>query len=1036
MRSKLVKAMFKTRRRGVVSVLAMMFMVMFASLGVALAIVSQGNLRTAETHQTVSAATSSAETGLAIATSRLKQAVARFEIDKGSVDATLAGRLWTGGYTSADGVVRVKPATGYLDVYQPQGLMHVLMNMHAADTNVVTHADGVDVPGLYAPAAGDVQSDEATNNWVRTPTLPVSASVSSSAAMPPSFRVWYIPLTNGNVRVRVTGYGSVLASGSAFVAPDAGQPAEGTATTGQTTGQTTSQSRAASIRPLQRTIEQDFRIVKQPKYAILGSQRMLFGRGAQVTGNIGSTYQQFLDDRGRALDSADPVVARSEFYGLSSVLDAKLDAFFDGVKQYDSDYDNRLRPGDPTESQGIPSSTRDFDGDGQPDGAFDDVTGDGYVDDYDIFLKHYDANRDGRVTLSAALTAGTPAAGQPAEFTVNDDLALLIDSRNPDRNRNGVYFGMSRADGTSDDANTNGRWDAGESIPDAMTDALGGVYYPDVQAGWRDGWLDRKDRMSKINGRVMYSATWSQYSASLAGRMVPVSPGSSTLRPMTMQDVMQGGIVPQNAGEFPVEFGVGSDELREVGVDSFTNEGTGGAGRSTQALVALRPSGTKSLWQQAGEQLGVSPSGGQTWEQAVKGRTPPSTPGSGPRFWSETTPNATVRAATGQNIWEPTPFSGMTVNDYYARPRFENMTFRYVEIPQGLNGLFVNCTFVGVTWVRTQRDNTWTHWALYGQWQMNPSTGQPAARNTQEQPIDKSDYARWYTDNGLPAPTWPVRAETAANYAEFSDPPRVGGAWVMGPARDTKARSNNLRFHSCTIVGSVVSDTPAVFEPVRNKMQFTGRTVFALTHPTRPSDSTMNPNPADLDTLRRSMLMTPNYSIDLGQYNAVSDLANPTEGQNVRLSGTIVAGVLDARGNVSIDGSVMLTYSPRYGEGPMLQYGLPVGNPGHYNSSFGYFGSGDGDLEGGANSYNWRAGSMVMVNDRPILGWDLDADGIPDVVPPATLTPAQQATAVPIYFNGPGRVSVRWNPDIPMPDGILLPLSAQAVALTYREVSR
>lgn len=1032
-RTRLSRWMFKTRRRGVVSVLAMMFMVMFASLGVALAIVSQGNLRTAETHQTVTGATSAAETGLGIATARLREAVARFEIDKGFVDEELARRLWTGAYTTGDGTIRVRPPTNYLDVYQPQGLMHVLMNIHAADGNVVTHPDGVDVPGLVSPASRDAQADEQTSNWVRTPTLAVSASVAATSAMPPSFQVWYIPLTNGNVRIRVTGYGSVLASGSSFVAPDTGASAPQATGGDQPAGGTT---RAVSVRPLQRTIEQDFRIVKQPKFAVLGAQRMLFGRGVQVTGNIGNTYRQFLDDRGRALDNADPVVARSEFYGLNSVLDAKLDAFFDGVRQYDSDRDSRLRPADPNEARGIPSSTRDFNGDGQPDGAFDDVTGDGYVDDYDVFLKHYDANRDGRVTLSAALASGTPAEGQPAEFTDNDDLALLIDSRTPDRNRNGVWFGMTRADGTTDDANTNGRWDRGENIPDQFADAVGAVYYPDVQAGWRDGYLDRKDRMAKINGRVMYAASWAEYSSSLAARLTPTAPGSSTLRAMTVSDVLQGGIVPQAAGEYPVQFGMGSDELREVGVDNFTNEGTGGAGRSTQALVALRPSGTKSLWQQAGEQLGVTPTSGQSWEQAVRGRTPPSTPGTGPRFWPETTPNATVRAATGQNIWEGSPFNAMTVADWYARPRFENMTFRYVEIPQGLNALFVNCTFVGVTWVRTTRDNTWTHWALYGQWQWNPSTGAPAPRQTDVAPIDKSDFARWYTDNGLPAPFWPVRAELAANYSEFADPPRVGGAWVMGPARDTKARSNNIRFHSCTMVGSLVTDTPAVFEPVRNKLQFTGRTTFTLQHPTRPNDSSLNPTPSHLDTLRRSMLMAPNYSVDLGQYNAVSDLADATNGQNISLSGTIVAGVLDARGNVTIDGSVMLTFSPTYGQGPMLQYGLPVGNPANYNSSFGYFGSGDGDLEGGGNSYNWRAGSMVMVGGRPILGWDTDNDGIPDIVPPAAPTGPQVATAVPVYFNGTGRVNIRWNPDIPMPDGILLPLTTQAVALSYREVSR
>jgi hypothetical protein len=995
---------FATRRRGVVSVLAMMFLVMFASLGIALAVVSQGNLRTAETHLTASTAVAAAETGMELAKSRLTAAVSRFQIDRGQVTSDLGAKLWSGSWSSpGDGVVSVRPPQGYLDTFAPTGIVHVLMNIHSADQNTVTHADGVNQPGLYSPPSTSVRADEASSNWVRTPTLSVSVAAAGAPTMPPSFRIWYIPLNDGTrVRVRVTGYGSVSASGSSYVAPSAA-PAEGSAEGGTPAAPT------VAFRPLERTIEQDFQIVKRPKYAVTGGNRIMLGRGAVITGDIGSTYTQFTDQLGNALANADPVVLQSDFYGLDTALDAKLNDFFAGVKQYDVDMDGRLRPAHATESRGLPSNTKDYNADGVPDRAFDDVTGDGYVDDFDIFLKHFDRDNDGRVTLSTRLTNGTPAAGRSAEFTSDDDLALLIDARNPDRNRNAIFGYV--------DANANNKWDAGETILDSITLPDGTGVLLDVQGGWRDGVIDRKDQYAKVNGRIQYRAPWSTYQSSLSGRSLGIS------------DILQGSISPQQTGQAPVEFGVSADDLPEVNSSTFTSEGSTGT-RARESLLGLRPASTKSFWQQVGEQIGVAPTSGQTWQQACMAYTETRTDRTRARFFRSTMPNAQVVTLTGQNIWERSPFQGMTTNDFYFRNRFENMVFSNVEIPQGVNGLFVNCTLVGVTWIRTQRDNSWPQWPLYGAHRWDAATSAPILDT---KAIDKSDFARWTTGNVLDGP---------ANYTDFYDPPKdSAGAFITGTARDTKARSANHRFHSCTIAGSMVSDTPVRFEHVRNKLQFTGVTTFALTNPKAPTNSSLNPDPTTLSELRKSSLMVPNFSVDLGQFNAVSDLSGTestpsTDAQNIALSGTIVAGVIDARGNVSIDGSVLLTYSPKPGEGALNSYGQSVGNPANFNSSFGYFGSADGDTEGGGA--NWKRESMVIENNVRIIGWDLDGDGIADIVPPASPTAAQRAQAGfrAIPFNGYGRVNIRWNPDIPMPDGILLPLAVRVVPLSYREGAR
>ncbi|MFZ9914002.1 MAG: hypothetical protein ACO3IB_01500, partial [Phycisphaerales bacterium] len=55
------------------SVLAMMFLVIFASLAAAMAVVAQGNLRTADSALKVSRAQSAAESGLVFAARRLEK---------------------------------------------------------------------------------------------------------------------------------------------------------------------------------------------------------------------------------------------------------------------------------------------------------------------------------------------------------------------------------------------------------------------------------------------------------------------------------------------------------------------------------------------------------------------------------------------------------------------------------------------------------------------------------------------------------------------------------------------------------------------------------------------------------------------------------------------------------------------------------------------------------------------------------------------------------------------------------------------------
>ncbi|MBL8762811.1 MAG: hypothetical protein JNM07_00900 [Phycisphaerae bacterium] len=948
-------------RRGVAAVLAMMFVVMFGSLCLAMAVMSQGNIRTAETNLHMSRAIGAAETGLAVGRARLSEVVNRFMVDKGVVDGEFGWRLWSGSLQSGDGNLTVlAPAAGYAESSRPVGIAQGLVNAHTADLNVVAISGSSVSPAIEAAPSGTDASVYRSTNWVVTPPVAIDADASRPGARGAAYQITYAPLAEGDrVRIIVTGYSSVGSTGSnyAYGSPD-------------------------GARAVTRVLKQDVRVAKRQKQAMVAPSRIMIGKNVLVTGDLGARYTDVAQSNGH------PITLKSDFYGLNARLDSKLADLYAGILAHDVDGDNRLRVNHPVESQGIPSASKDYNNDGSGDNAFRDVTGDGYVDEFDVFINHFDANGDGRVVLASALTQGTPAQGLTPEFTLDDDLALLIDSANPDRNRNGVSGWV--------DGNGNGRWDSGETMNDV--DSVTGSNSDQV-LGWRDGFIDRRDQYAKVRGRLVFK----------------VPQGTWSSKQGTWRTQLKGSIVPgQGAGlasggasggaRSAMEFSASDSVLPPVDAATFTNAGS--------TLKTLADGSTFAA--QVAAQLGVSEATLPTYTEAKSDKTKP-------RYFRSDLADAYVFSMTGRHLYEKMPLNAPTYSDWYVRPRYENMTFKNVRIPEGNNGLFINCTFVGVTYVRSNVGNTHVNWQTYGKLVYNSAAGRPEPLT---QPLDKSDFLRYTTGQVQDGP---------ANYSQFPDPPVINGTVRTGAARDTKLYSNNLRFHDCLVVGSIVSDSPTNFSQVRNKLQFTGGTRFTTTHPTQPDTPSLNPDPADLPEIAKSQLLAPNYSVDIGQFNSPTDTyANGPAAQNVQLKGTTIAGVLDVRGNANIEGSLMMTFAPQLGTAPLVDpQGNPVGNPAQFNCTLGYFGEDDGDGESADPN------QLPIVNGERIVGWDLDNDGLPDLNYDQQPTQAQKdagAKAVPFY--GYGRVNLVWNPELPMPDGIMLPLSVVPVAHSYSEGKR
>jgi hypothetical protein len=276
---------------------------------------------------------------------------------------------------------------------------------------------------------------------------------------------------------------------------------------------------------------------------------------------------------------------------------------------------------------------------------------------------------------------------------------------------------------------------------------------------------------------------------------------------------------------------------------------------------------------------------------------------------------------SGSHI-EEVPFGATYPYDFYERPVYENMTFTNVKIPKGTNALFRNCRFIGVTFVETETSNTDPDFNYAG--------------------MQEADGSQKHPDRSV-----------TINGTEYGD---------------TKAISNNLRFDGCTFEGSIISDAPQEFTQARNKISFTGTTRFEVENSTHLSES-------EKQLYKRSTILAPQYSIEMGTFVAPHDSS-----ETVQLSGTIVAGLLDMRGQIKVNGTILTTFEPQSDVGPVIGE-----TSGQFNTTLGYFSSSAGDLE------------------------------------------AELPT------NGIGVIQVVYDPTLPLPDGILGPIEIRPVVATYFE---
>ena len=789
-------------RRGITSVLAMMFLVIFGSLSVAMAIMAQGNLRAADSALHVSRASSAAQTGLVFAVRRLQSEGRRWVVRKGLIDEPYGEALWTGQIAAVDNEVVLLPPDGYTTSANPAGLMEAVMDAHLADD----HA--------FDAEPGDNQLPLIIEDY-RLETKPIRMTVSRDEFY---FRLRYELLESNPEESRIR----VISEG---VDGD-----------------------------ISRQVGMEFLITKKIPYAVVSPNRIMIGKNVIVEGPLGTRYG--INEGELNEGNGDPLIMRSDFRYLNDELDAQIEQLKLAIAEFDVDGDGRLRPAHPIEGQPV-----------QANEAFLDYDGDQYITGYDLFLNTFDLNSDGRVVWDESRAAAAGLGTLTVEFSgIDDQLARLLDRAFEDRNLDGY------------------------------------VNHIDVSLGYNDGVLDEFDMYAKVRGNLAFGvseAAWNEANGA----------------PWRM--VVEGAVVP-DTDQAPVLFEAPESLLRDVTTDMFTDNQDWYINQ-TNSSVAFESQVTQN----------ISGTDGAEYEEADSG------------------------------AWESVPQGSPNPYDWYQRPVYTNMTFTDVLIPIGTNARFVNCTFVGTTYVETEVQCVNPNWNYLG-----------AIQRIEDEGGNVSFELKFEGIEGAESPD--------------------GGDLIL----DTKPWSNNIVFEDCTVLGAIAGDRPGEYTHWRNKLQFTGTTRFYLD----PLDPEIDVQP-DATSIRsslesfsseqfnrfsRSMMMMPGWSVDVGNFSN-EQAENWETTPVVNLRGVIIAGILDARGTVDVFGTLLMTYRPVEGTGPLF-YG---GSTDQFNTTLGYFGPLDGDLEGA----------------------DPTAED----------------------FEGFGEISLRYNPDVRLPDGIPWPVSVDPLPETYTE---
>ncbi len=131
-------------------------------------------------------------------------------------------------------------------------------------------------------------------------------------------------------------------------------------------------------------------------------------------------------------------------------------------------------------------------------------------------------------------------------------------------------------------------------------------------------------------------------------------------------------------------------------------------------------------------------------------------------------------------------------------------------------------------------------------------------------------------------------------------------------AKSTSSYYNNVRFEDCTFNGVIVTDTPSSLKWMNNALYFTGEATFNNT-----------------SSIQEATILAPHFNVDLGN-------TNPVQTNNNVITGAVVGGIVDVRGNAQIHGTIIsMCDTTQWPSGYVTNIGATLGDGGNETTVLG-----------------------------------------------------------------------------------------------------
>ncbi|MBN1972762.1 MAG: pilus assembly PilX N-terminal domain-containing protein [Sedimentisphaerales bacterium] len=133
--------------------------------------------------------------------------------------------------------------------------------------------------------------------------------------------------------------------------------------------------------------------------------------------------------------------------------------------------------------------------------------------------------------------------------------------------------------------------------------------------------------------------------------------------------------------------------------------------------------------------------------------------------------------------------------------------------------------------------------------------------------------------------------------------------------KNTSSYYNNVRFENCTFNGVIVTNVPQSLKWMQNCLYFTGEAAFENT-----------------SSVQEATILAPHFNVNLGN-------TNPELNENNVLTGAIIGGIVDVRGNAQIYGTIIsMADTSQWSSGYVTNIGATLDDGGSETTELGDIG--------------------------------------------------------------------------------------------------